>query len=533
MGIVENRYNKDMITHHNLDNTLQLLFWKYFIALSKIPRPSRYETAVGQWIIAYAKQWNYTYTKDDFGNIIVYIPASSEVLTKNPTIAIQSHLDMVCEKDTDCTHDFFNDALDLFIEEDEHKELWLRARGTTLGADNGIAVAYQLALMDMYAIHSNNDETMLIKQVVQQVVQHGALECVFTLDEETGLNGAKYLDTSKIRAEYLINIDNFYEGMCCVGCAGGEDYNATIGIERHDIATDDFLCIDVHLGGLAGGHSGGDIFDGRSSGLKLLEVLVSGIYAHADIEVHIIALSGGDKVNAIVREASCIILVHMHAVSDLQAYLCRMESDIKQGLIEIDKNFYIDYKKNADLMHEEHGIMSVISEMSLEKILAMMRLCPYGVLMKTSMESTGSKLSNNFSYLHTKRETVSFVCNYRFCNDMQYEYITHILNTVFQTGDRGEISITKEHYYPPWVEQKDSKLRECFIQAYKDITGNDASTQTLHVGIECGVILSNLQRPVDAICIGPNIEGAHSPSERLSISSAERVWHTLLSLCSA
>lgn len=499
---------------HALDSLPEReLFWKYFIELAQVPRPSKHEQQAREWVLDYVRAWNYKYNIDDAGNLVVLVPASATEYSTYKTIAIQSHLDMVCEKDASSPHDFFHDPLQLRILEDENDthHTWLSATGTTLGADNGIAMAYQMAIMDPNAS-----------------VPHGHLEMIFTVDEETGLNGAAALSADMMTAEYMINIDNFREGMCSVGCAGGEDFIAEIPIQRSKIDCEHYIAHTIIIEGLAGGHSGSDIYDGRANALKLMEMILTDVIHAKDIDIQIVSIDGGDKINAIVREAVSKVYIHQDDIAKAKKRFQELERFIRNSSVVADEEFSLCIEDGFVDMYEPFSeLVDPMDNKTFELLARLIRCCPYGVQIRNSLESTGSKLSNNLSSIRTYMHNLRIVCNLRFANNLFYRAMRRNLLSVF---DVPKIKVKFDNYYDAWEQKSDSRLSPLFMDTYKQLSARNAVLNTLHVGIECGVINSRVPQDIDAICIGPQIEGAHSPFERINIPSAELVWQVLIAM---
>lgn len=474
------------------------LMWKYFFELSAIPRPSRYEKLACRWVIDNANKWGLSYKQDGFGNISVQVPANHKELEFFPLVALQGHLDMVCEKDN-IEHDFMKDPLKLRISDDNN---WISATGTTLGADNGIAAAYQMAFMDPKCPSV-----------------HGPLEMIFTLDEETGLNGATALGDGMINAKYMINIDNSQEAMCCIGCAGGRDYLVEIPILREQVKSDD-TSYKIIIEGLAGGHSGSEIYDGRASAIKLCERVLSEIRNSIDFSVSYI--DSGDKRNAIPREARVHIHTHSSNLDAIKSLLTTQEEGIRKELIAIDQRFSLSISPVT-----LHSDLLVFTNGSLNMVLQKLQLCPHGVLMRRSLKSSGTMLSTNLAAVHTHDNHLLLINNSRFSNQLGLNHVSRILNAVF--GDIG-VKIYSENGYSAWEEIDNSPLEALFSKYYEQHNQVPSYSDTTHGGIECGIIKSKQLYHLDVISIGPEILFLHSPQERINIKSTENMWAVLCTM---
>ncbi len=478
--------------------------WKYFFELSDIPRPSKHEEKVRAWIRSYAKKWNLAYKEDDFGNIVCEVKANNPAYENAPLVVIQSHLDMVCEKNEEIEHDFFSDPLRLQILHDEADEAWCTAQGTTLGADNGIAVAMSLALADP-----------------QCTKPHGPLQLLFTLDEETGLNGAANLQEDMLNAPYLINVDNSEEGVLCIGCAGGVDFVTQLPIIREAIPTIENLAaykISVH--GLAGGHSGMEIYDGRSNAIKIMEWVLR-ILRDEFSQCMVYEIHGGNKRNAIPHFAHACLMLSQKDFQHATHFVKKFEQKIRNTVPPCDSNVTI----HIDPVHNLPQLPHPISEASITTICAAIRLCPHGIIQRSGLRAFEASLSNNLASIRTHEEHITIVNNSRFSNAYQTQYMEGVFADIFTQHAQ---KTQKENLHYAWQPLRDSKLQEAFIKVYKKHYKKMPQVQCVHAGLECGLIKTrSTQCNLDAISIGPNIEFLHSPQERLNVASTNRTWNLL------
>lgn len=478
--------------------------WKYFFELSTIPRPSKHEQRVREWIVSYAKKWNIAYKEDDFGNIVYNVEANDPAYCDTPCVVIQSHLDMVCEKDEEIQHDFFSDPLHLHILHDETNEAWCTARGTTLGADNGIAVAMTLALADPECKNP-----------------HGPLQLLFTLDEETGLNGAANLGEDMLNAPYLINIDNSEEGVLCIGCAGGVDFVTQLPIIREAIPpAQDLSPYRLSVRGLSGGHSGTEIYDGRSNAIKIMEWALRTLrYTFSPCMVY--EIHGGDKRNAIAHFAHANVLLSQEDFRRAQQCIENFEQEIQTTFPPYDKALTIQVEPVRNLPQFPYPI----TDASVNAICASIRLCPHGVIQRRGLRSPDSSLSNNLASIRTHEEDVTIMNNSRFSSAYQAQYMEGMFDDIF--AHRAQ-KTEKENPHPAWQPIHNSKLQETFIEVYKKHYKKMPQVQCVHAGLECGLIKARTtQCNLDAISIGPTIEFLHSPQERLNVESTHRTWNLL------
>ncbi len=526
--------------------------------LTTVPRPSKHEQKAREWIIGYTQKWNRVYKEDDYGNIVVFIPPSSEKTKALPSVTIQSHLDMVCEKNMDSTIDFLTDPLVLTLEEKpasnsagkpasepasnsagkpaKDQEQWLTAVGTTLGADNGIAVAMAVELMNP-----------------ELGIEHGPLELLFTLDEEIGLTGAANLSADMIASPYLINIDNSEEGFFCTGCAGGRDFTSTIPVATSMLPStaastaagtvagtvgDSYLPYEISVQGLSGGHSGMEIFDGRGNAIKILEWVLSDV--QEEVQIFVSSLEGGNKRNAIPHFASARCWVAKQDLEALQKRIDGCRQDIALELPKIDQDFRIELSArdtaqaaqaahdNSQTAHDNSQAAQddreVFSKTSLQRILSFIRLCPHGVLYRRGLDSLETTLSNNLASIHTKDAKVCIVNNSRFLSSSADRHISRTIKNLFADDD---ITNYTENYYEEWKPKTNSKLLAFCTEEYERLFQKKAVVGVVHAGIECAVLNTRVPQSLDMISFGPDIEFLHSPKERVHIASTFRVWDFL------
>ncbi len=494
----------------NIESLQQKEVFRYFIELSGIPHPSGHEEKAKEWVLSYAKKWKREYKEDAYGNIVVYIPANTTALEQAPLCAIQSHLDMVCEKDAEISIDFLQEGLQLEIitvpntqdisnkhDNKEKEAQWLHAVGTTLGADNGIAVAMAMELMS-----------------IECPIQHGPLELLFTIEEEIGLTGAAHLGKDMIHAKYLLNIDNSEEGFFCTGCAGGKDFVSSIPIATTSIQSTAYKAYTLTVEGLSGGHSGMEIYDGRGNALKIIEWVLSEIQEQH--ELHIVSIEGGDKRNAIPRFAQIQCWIKASDADNIQTVIQHCLENIILELPDKDKDIRISLYENNAIDNR-----NVFSTRSCNRILQLLRLCPTGVLYRKGLESIDSTMSNNLASIQTIRGTVKIVNNCRFLSTVAEKHLTRIFNSIFSDDD---IHTVTENSYPAWSPTPTSRLLSFFIEEYKKIYHHAPIVAPVHAGIECAILNTRVTHELDMISFGPDIQYLHSPMERIHIESTFRVW---------
>ena len=454
-------------------------FMKYFEEISAIPRGSGNSDGIAEYLCSFARVRGLEYHRDKANNVVIKKGATLG-LEDRPTVIIQGHSDMVAAKLADCDIDMEREGLRLYRDGD-----FLRAEGTTLGADNGIAVAYALALLD------------------GEDIPHPALECLFTADEEIGLIGANALDPELISGRIMINVDGGGEGVFTVGCAGGLRADLTLPIRR--VASEgNFYSLSVT--GLAGGHSGTDIHKGRINAIKLLCECLSDMG-----EVRLAALSGGNADNAIPREAEAVFSSRVDA-DTLRAVAERLEETygISDGGLRI-KFAAAEPCENTPDVKSTEAVLRLISDIHTG-VVAMSK--DMEGLVETSQNVGVARLTENEFHL-----TVSIRSSVEGEKPRQLGAVEAVARSigasVFTRGD-----------YPGWEYTKSSPLREIMCRVYKEQTGKDARIIALHAGLECGIFSKKLLG-LDCVAIGPDSYGIHSPSERLSLPSAKRTWELI------
>ena len=476
--------------------------FKYFSEISKIPRGSGNEMEISNYLVAFAKEHNLEYTQDEAKNVII-IKEATDGYQEEPAIILQGHMDMVCEKIKEDTHDFLKDGIKLVVEGD-----YLHALGTTLGADNGIAVAYIMALF--------SDDSLV----------HPRLEAIITTDEEVGMNGAKALDASNLQGKYMINLDSEEEGYLLCSCAGGLTGTGTLPINRIPAYGKK---IKLSIGGLKGGHSGIEIDKHRTNATKLLGRLLFDL--REANHFGLIHLQGGFKDNVIPREASAELLITMEAFDDNSD----VEANLDNEFLKIQDNIRIlmqEYQKELassepDLSYQVedlgNGDYEPVHPVSFEKVMFVLVNMPYGVqVMSANIEGlVESSLNLGICYLEQDKAV--------FCNSIRSSktsYKHYLSNKLYYMISflGGEYVIRAE--YPAWEYKQDSPLRDHCNRLYREIYGKDMKVEAIHAGLECGLIFEKLPG-IDIVSIGPDIFDVHTIEERMSISSTIRVYQFL------
>ena len=467
----------------------------YFEEICAIPHGSGNEKAISDYCVAFAKSHDLWVRQDEANNVIIRKPASAGY-ENAPTVMLQGHMDMVCEKNSDINFDFEKEGLKLKVEGD-----FVSAEGTTLGGDDGIAVAFAMAILE--------DDSL----------GHPELEVVITTDEEVWMKGAHVLDVSDLKASCLLNLDNESEGQILTSCAGGMKSRASLPVRFVDWEGVDG---ELRISGLKGGHSGAEIHCGRANANRLLGRIL--LELNKELNVGIREISGGMKDNAIPREAQAKIVLRPEDVERAREIRDKFAADIQDEFGVSDPQIKIELKVECDKQKE----FKIFHPTDMERILFMFIQSPNGI-QTMSMELPGLVESSlNLGVVRTEKEAVCFSWAVRsskkslkyYISD-QLEYLTEFLGgTYWYDGE-----------YPHWSYRSDSPIRELVSSVYKEVTGKDASIEAIHAGLECGLISEKMPE-LDIVALGPDIFDIHTPDEHLSISSVERTYRLVRTVLS-
>lgn len=464
--------------------------WRYFYELSRIPRDSRKEAKAADYVISVAKKLNLNYKQDSAGNVIIS-KSGSPGHENSPTIVLQGHLDMVCEKNKDSEHDFEKDPIKL-----KRDGNFITADGTTLGADNGIGIAAALALLES-------------KDIV-----HPPLEAIFTIDEETGLTGANALEEGFITARTLINCDSEEDGALYVGCAGGKDTEIYFDIEWID-APSGMKSVTAKITGLKGGHSGLNIDQGRANAIKQLNRVIW--IAAQEMDIHLYFVDGGSKHNAIPREAEYkILLLERDAVSCRELFR-EYEKVLRSEFVGIEPNVVLVLEENREYPSQ------VFSKDFQKKILNFIYAVPHGVIAMSHDIPGLVETSTNLAIVKTEGDKLSVLTSQR--SSVATEIID-IADEVKATGFLAGGEVQQGMGYPGWTPNLDSDILKVMKESHESLFGNEPEVKAIHAGLECGIIGKKFPG-MDMISFGPTIIGAHSPDERVEISTVEKFWDLL------
>ncbi|MDD6571345.1 MAG: aminoacyl-histidine dipeptidase [Thermoflexaceae bacterium] len=470
-----------------LNNLEPAKVFYFFEELCAIPHGSGNTDAISEYCVEFAKQRNLKCIKDENNNVIIFKDASAGY-EEHPGVIIQGHLDMVCEKTTDSSHDFTKEGLSLYVEDG-----FVKAKDTTLGGDDGIAVAYALAILD--------DDSLL----------HPAIEAVFTVDEEIGMLGADAMDMSPLKGKYLLNIDSEEEGVFLTSCAGGLTAGIRIPVTYEEISEDVMEC-EIEISGLLGGHSGTEIIRGRANAHKLLGRLL--LRLNNTVRYGISELFGGTKDNAI----ACNVRLKAFVVKEDWNKLTEELSTYNRELLSEYRNCDDNIKITVTETGKTDG--RIISAKSREFLTFILVNAPNGV-MKMSSDMEGLvETSLNCGILRLEEDFIrvgfsirSSVESAKWALYEQLEYLAEFLGCECEYSGN----------YPGWQYRPDSKLREIMLSVYEEQYGKKPEVTAIHAGLECGIFADRLPG-IDIVSFGPDILDIHTTKERLSIESVERVW---------
>jgi len=463
------------------------LLFRHFARLLAIPRGSGNEAAARQHVLSWGRERGWDTRTDAVGNVIVAVPATPGH-ENAPTVVLQGHLDIVCEKHSDVAHDFLKDPIPAYVDGDA-----IRTRGTTLGADNGIGVAAAMAVAE-------DPEAV-----------HGPLELLFTIDEETGMTGAFGLQGDLLHGRTLLNLDSEDEGTLFVGCAGGGDSILHLPVTRL-AAPANARCLEVAVSGLKGGHSGLDIDKNRGNALKILARAL--VFASPGKDVAIASFHGGSKRNAIPREARAVVLVDEPQVASFQARLQEFTRTMREELGAADPGLAIQ-------VSEAPGPRAPIAQSGT--LLRLLLALPHGPLAMSSEIPGLVQTSTNLAIVSLDEHECQVVCNSRSFIGTSMEAVRQGIRAAAELAG-GTADLVGQ--YPGWRPNVGSPVLQVCREVWREVAGRDALVTAIHAGLECGVIGERVPG-MDMVSFGPDIRGAHSPDEHVSISSAGRFYDYL------
>lgn len=464
--------------------------WNHFADLNAVPRPSKKEERVIQFMMDFGQNLGLETVKDAIGNVVIK-KAATAGMENRPTLVLQSHLDMVHQKNTATVFDFDTQGIEMLVDGD-----WVKANGTTLGADNGIGVAAIMALL------ASTD------------IVHPALEAMFTIDEETGMTGAMKIDPSNFSGTILLNLDTEDDDELSIGCAGGIDTNTEYTCTEISVPTT-AKTFEITVKGLLGGHSGMDIHRGRGNANKIMNRIL--FEANKQIGIYLTAIDGGSLRNAIPREATAVISVEAEKTAKIETFLAEIGVLLKEEFATIETALSIDFKLIETAT-------KAISKEETTQILNTLYAVPNGVfrmspdiegLVETSSSLARVILANGkFSTQSLQRSSVESTK-------------TDVANAVRAAFENMGCEVIQNGEYPGWKPNPDSKILDVMANLYRTKFNEEPQIKACHAGLECGILGAHFPK-MDMISFGPNIRAAHSPDEKVQISSVQKFWSYLL-----
>ena len=475
--------NEQMVNYKNV--------FDIFAEICKVPRPSKHEEQISKWLCDFAAAHGIEYVADEAMNVIMRVPATPGYESHEGVI-LQAHMDMVAEKDGHVQHDFLNDPIETWIDGE-----WLKAKGTTLGADDGIGISMALAA------------------ITDPELQHPAIECLFTVDEETGLTGAMKLQDGMLRSKRLINLDSEDDGQIFIGCAGGIDTLAKMHYEQSSIINhQSSIAIRLSVSGLLGGHSGDDINKGRANANQLIVWFLARIWPQTEIQLA--SINGGNLRNAIAREAQAVIAIPMDYKEQIRIEWNHFVAQMEGIFGEVEKDMRLELE-TCDLPE------SFIPADKAYRLIMALCECPHGMiamskempgLVETSTNLASIKMRDGYIEVNTSQRSSKEPAKH------------HLKWAVEQALSMACDEVTHGDGYPGWAPNPNSPLLEVTKKAYVDLFKSEPQVLAIHAGLECGLFLEKYPY-LDMVSIGPQMVGVHSPQEKLSIPSTERCYSWL------
>ncbi len=466
------------------------LLWRYFAEICNVPRPSKKEEKIREYIVSVAKKLNLECQVDAIGNVLVRKPATPGYENRQ-TVVLQSHMDMVCEKNSDTVHDFDNDPIKPYIANE-----WVKAQGTTLGADDGIGVAAQLALME--------DKT----------IEHGPLEILVTVDEETGLTGAFNLQPDFLKGRILLNLDSEDEGELFIGCAGGEDSVVTMAYQKEAVPADTASFL-IKVFGLKGGHSGDDINKGLGNANKIINRLLYA--AQNELGLRLSELKGGNLRNAIAREAFAKVVVPANRKDDFLKMAKEFNTTVKT-------EFRINEPQLEVTVEPAEQPAFVMSHDSQLRLINSLYACPHGVIAMSAEIPNFVETSTNLAAIRFRDNEIEITTSQRSSGESGKRDVVNMVTSVFELAGA---KVVHGDGYPGWAPNANSVILDITRNCYQKLFKKEPKVLAIHAGLECGLIGEKFPG-MDMISYGPTIKGAHSPDERLLIETVDMFWKLTL-----
>lgn len=468
------------------------IVWSYFSEILEIPRPSKKEEKIVEYLLNFGKKHNLETLQDEVGNVLIR-KSATEGMENRQSVVLQSHIDMVCEKNSDKVHNFDKDPIESLIENG-----WVTANGTTLGADDGIGIAAQLAIL------------------ASGEIIHGPIECLFTIDEETGLTGAFGLQSGFLKSKVLLNLDSEDDGQIFIGCAGGQDTIAWLPYDKVEIPVE-YISFKIMVSGLKGGHSGDEINQNRGNANKILNRFLWANLNDLDIKVN--NFDGGNLRNAIAREAFAIIMVPNDKSDEIKTRISVFEKDVRAEyhISEPDLKISIDNSENPEF---------VVDGESTEELLNAIYACPHGVIAMSQDIEDFVETSTNLASVKFQEDEVLITTSQRSSIESAKFDISAMVTSVFKLAG-GKVEHTDG--YPGWKPNANSKIVAQTAEAYERLFNKKPEVLAIHAGLECGLI-GDKYPDMDMTSYGPTIKRAHSPDEKIEIETVDKFWKLTLDI---
>ena len=475
--------------NQDLKNIEPTEIWSHFTDLNAVPRPSKKEEKIIQFMLDFGEKLNLETITDTVGNVIIKKPASRG-MESNKTIVLQGHLDMVHQKNTNTRFDFEKEGINMFVDGD-----WVKAKGTTLGADNGLGVAAIMAILS------------------SKTIQHPAIEALFTIDEETGMTGAINLDTNILSGEILLNLDTEEDDEIGIGCAGGLDVTATRTYEEEEIP-ENTTAFSIAITGLRGGHSGMDIHKGLGNANKIMNRLLSDGFTNFGLRIA--EINGGSLRNAIPRESFAKV-----AVDSISRASFLFETN---ALITQIKNEFSTIEPNLSIKIEEISQLKNVVELGVQESFLRAMYAALNGVYKMSPDVEGLvETSNNIAKVDLKNGKIQIGCLTRSSSESSKLDLANSIRSSFELAG---FEVEFSGAYPGWLPNMNSEILQIVSNTYRKLFEKKPKIMACHAGLECGILGQNYPK-MDMISFGPNIKGAHSPDERAQISSTQKFWKLL------
>ena len=468
--------------------------WKHFYAITRIPRPTGQMKEITEYVKKIGYDRNLEVKQDKTGNVVIIKPASKGFESKD-TVILQAHLDMVPQKNSDVEHDFSKDPIDAYIDGNV-----VKARSTTLGADNGIGVAMILSIME--------DDTL----------QHPQIEGLFTIDEEEGMDGAFGLQKGFLEGQLMLNLDTEEDGELCVGCAGGADMNITFGFKDDTELEKGDSAYKLSLTGLKGGHSGTQIDLGRANANKLMNRFLKELVRN--YEARLASINGGSLRNAIPRESFAVVSIPEQLSDDLQ--------DLVEEYQSLFRKEYAGIEESINFKVEKVDMPKTLLPIEVQDdLINAVEGCPNGVISMLAEFPDTVESSLNLAMVQSSPEKIEVKLLVRSSSESRKEWVCSSVESVFLLAGA---NVKIENEYPGWQPNAHSDLLHVMEKIYLEKYNERPHVNVIHAGLECGIIQSNVNEDLDIVSFGPTIRGAHSPDEYVEIAAVEKSYEYLLTI---